>query len=52
MNDADLILVGGGLANGLIALRLKEAQPELSLLVLEQAEQPAAITPGLSMKAT
>ena len=28
----DLILVGGGLANGLIALRLIQAQPELRLL--------------------
>lgn len=32
----DLILVGGGLANTLIALRLAEAQPELDVLVLEQ----------------
>ncbi|QCF27560.1 lycopene beta-cyclase CrtY [Hydrocarboniclastica marina] len=33
----DLILVGGGLANGLIALRLKQLRPELRLLLIEQA---------------
>lgn len=32
----DLVLVGGGLANTLIALRLRECRPELSCLVLEQ----------------
>ena len=32
----DLILVGGGLANGLIALRLKLLRPELKILLLEQ----------------
>ena len=32
----DLVLVGGGLANSLIALRLKALRPELSLLILEQ----------------
>jgi lycopene beta-cyclase len=31
----DAILVGGGLANGLIALRLRTARPELRLLLLE-----------------
>jgi len=31
----DLILVGAGLANGLIAWRLKQRQPELAVLVLE-----------------
>jgi len=31
----DLVLVGGGLANGLIALRLRTLRPELRLLVLE-----------------
>ena len=36
MSDRDLILVGGGLANMLIALRLAETQPRLNLLVLEQ----------------
>ena len=36
MKDADLILVGGGLANTLIALRLAEAQPQLDVLLLEQ----------------
>ncbi|MGQ4879332.1 lycopene beta-cyclase CrtY [Billgrantia sp. LNSP4103-1] len=36
----DLILVGGGLANGLIALRLKQVRPELDVLVLEQEAAP------------
>jgi len=36
MKTADLILVGGGLANTLIALRLADAQPELRVLLLEQ----------------
>ena len=34
--DADLILVGGGLANCLIAHRLRALRPDLQLLVLEQ----------------
>jgi lycopene beta-cyclase len=38
MADADLILVGGGLANGLLALRLRQQRPELRLLLLEQGE--------------
>ncbi|KJH79389.1 lycopene beta-cyclase CrtY [Stutzerimonas stutzeri] len=38
MDDADLILVGGGLANGLLALRLRQQRPDLRLLVLEQAD--------------
>ena len=36
MNNPDLILVGGGLANTLIALRLAEIQPSLDVLILEQ----------------
>ncbi|WP_253272983.1 lycopene cyclase family protein [Halomonas sp. PR-M31] len=36
----DLILAGGGLANGLIALRLKHDRPELRLLMLEQDARP------------
>ncbi|PLR38751.1 lycopene cyclase [Chimaeribacter californicus] len=36
----DLILVGGGLANGLIALRLRQCQPHLNLLVIEAAPHP------------
>lgn len=36
--DADLILVGGGLANGLLALRLRQRRPELRVLLLEQGE--------------
>src|SRR5690606_16517573 len=31
----DLILAGGGLANGLLAYRLRQARPELRLLVIE-----------------
>jgi lycopene beta-cyclase len=38
MVDADLILVGGGLANGLLALRLRQQRPDLRLLILEQGE--------------
>jgi lycopene beta-cyclase len=34
----DLILAGGGLANGLIAHRLAERRPELNILVVEGAE--------------
>jgi lycopene beta-cyclase len=36
--DYDLILIGGGLANGLIAWRLAEARPELRVLLLEQGD--------------
>ena len=35
-NAADVILVGGGLANSLIAWRLRMLRPELKLLVLER----------------
>jgi len=35
----DLILVGAGLANGLVALRLRELRPELRILMLEQGAQ-------------
>lgn len=34
--NVDLVLVGGGLANSLIAYRLRERQPALRLLMLEQ----------------
>lgn len=33
----DLILVGGGLANGLLAYRLRTTRPEMRLLLLEQS---------------
>ena len=33
--DADLILVGGGLANGLIAWRLHQLRPDVRVLILE-----------------
>ncbi|UNK42853.1 lycopene beta-cyclase CrtY [Luteimonas sp. S4-F44] len=36
----DLILVGGGLANALIALRLRDTRPDLRVLVLERGPQP------------
>ena len=36
----DLILVGAGLANGLIALRLRQRRPELRVLVLEREPVP------------
>lgn len=35
----DLILAGGGLANGLIAWRLRSARPDLRILVLEAGER-------------
>jgi len=35
----DLILVGGGLANGLIAWRLRTQRPELKILLLESGAQ-------------
>ena len=35
----DLILAGGGLANGLIAWRLRTARPDLRILLLEQDAQ-------------
>lgn len=37
----DVILVGAGLANGLIALRLRQQQPALNVLLLESQAQPA-----------
>lgn len=40
MQHWDLILVGGGLANGLIALRLRQQRPDLRLLMLEAGAQP------------
>ena len=36
--DADLILVGGGLANGLIAWRLRQVRPSLRVLLLESGK--------------
>ena len=38
MMDCDVALVGGGLANGLLALRLKQRRPELRVLVIEQED--------------
>ncbi|GGM06984.1 hypothetical protein GCM10009425_17840 [Pseudomonas asuensis] len=39
MSSYDLILVGGGLANGLIALRLRQTRPELRILLIEQDDR-------------
>lgn len=36
---ADVVLVGGGLANGLIALRLRALRPELKVVILERDER-------------
>lgn len=36
--DYDLILAGGGLANGLIAWRLKQLRPELRVLCIDEQE--------------
>ena len=38
MNRPDLALVGGGLANTLIALRLADAQPSLNVVLLEREQ--------------
>ncbi len=40
--DADLVLAGGGLASGLLALRLKRAKPELRIVIVERAAQLGA----------
>lgn len=34
--DADVIIVGGGLAGGLLALRLRTARPDVSVLLIER----------------
>lgn len=36
VSRADVVLVGGGLANGLIALRLRAVRPELKIVILER----------------
>jgi len=38
----DLILVGAGLANGLIALRLRQQRPSLRILLIDAESQPGA----------
>lgn len=38
--DWDIILAGGGLANGLIAWRLRQRQPGLRILLIESADAP------------
>ena len=39
-HEWDIILAGGGLANGLIALRLRQQRPGLRVLLLEADSQP------------
>lgn len=39
--DADVILAGGGLSAGLIALALKRARPDLKILIFEKAADPS-----------
>ena len=36
LNNVDILLVGGGLANGLVALALRRARPELRVAILER----------------
>ena len=33
--DFDIVLVGGGLANGLLALRLSQLRPDISVAIVE-----------------
>lgn len=40
MTRWDIILIGGGLANGLIAMRLRQCQPKLRILLLEAGSRP------------
>ncbi|MDU7869594.1 MAG: lycopene beta-cyclase CrtY, partial [Pantoea sp.] len=42
MPSYDLILVGAGLANGLIALRLRQQHPSLRILLIDAERQPGA----------
>ena len=39
MVDFDLILIGGGLANGLIADRLADKRPEIRILIIEAGQK-------------
>lgn len=55
---ADVVLVGGGLANGLIALRLRALRPDLRVILLEREKRIGAehtwchfgtdVSPGIS----
>lgn len=38
VRHCDIVILGGGLAGGLVALALKRARPDLSLLLVEQGE--------------
>ena len=44
--NVDLALVGGGLANSLIAYRLRSVRPELRVVLIEQADRLGGITRG------
>ena len=46
--SVDLALVGGGLANSLIAYRLRATRPELRLALIEQAEAVRTLLPSNS----
>lgn len=39
LTDFDVILAGGGLSSGLIALRLRKARPDLRLAIIEQGSR-------------
>ncbi|EMC91126.1 hypothetical protein BAUCODRAFT_79805 [Baudoinia panamericana UAMH 10762] len=51
LNEVDVIIAGGGLAGCVIAGRLAEADPQLSILVIEQGPNnygiPEVVHPGL-----
>ena len=38
MAGGDLLLIGGGLANGLLALRLSQVRPDLDVRIVEATE--------------
>ncbi|OYZ44499.1 MAG: lycopene cyclase, partial [Novosphingobium sp. 16-62-11] len=38
LRNCDIAILGGGLAGGLVALALKQARPELSIILVEQTD--------------